>query len=187
MPRRRDYEYIILGLGGIGAGAAYWLARRAGGEVLGLEQFALGHARGESEDHSRIIRLSYHTPGYVRLAKRAYEAWSAVEADAGEPLILKTGGLDLGPRDSAIPLETYTSSMQACGVPFERLDAAEIMRRWPPFRLDDDVEGVYQSESGIAMATRGNAAHRRLARSYGAELRADSRVTEIRSVDGEVE
>jgi sarcosine oxidase len=177
----------VLGLGGIGAGAAYWLARRAGGEVLGLEQFELGHARGESEDHSRIIRLSYHTPGYVRLAERAYEAWSAVEADAAERLILKTGGLDLGPRDSAIPLETYTSSMEACGVPFERLDAAEIMRRWPPFRLDDDVEGVYQSEGGIAMASRCNAAHRRLARAYGAELRADSTVTEIRSVDGEVE
>ena len=184
---RRDYEYIVLGLGGIGSAAAYWLARRAGGEVLGLEQFALGHARGESEDHSRIIRLSYHTPAYVQLAKRAYDAWKALEVNAGEQLILKTGGLDVGPRDSAIPLDAYMNSMRACGVPFERLDAAEIMRRWPPFRLSDDVHGIYQSEGGIAMASRCNAAHRRLARAYGAELRADSRVTQIRAVDGEVE
>jgi len=33
---KRDYEYIVLGLGDVGSGAAYWLARRAGAEVLGL-------------------------------------------------------------------------------------------------------------------------------------------------------
>ncbi|MEA2714511.1 MAG: hypothetical protein QOK27_2472, partial [Gemmatimonadales bacterium] len=45
---KRDYEYIVLGLGGFGSAAADWLSRRAGGEVLGLEQFELGHVRGES-------------------------------------------------------------------------------------------------------------------------------------------
>ena len=89
---KRDFAYIVLGLGGIGSGALYWLARQAGGEVLGLEQFAIGHVRGGSQDHSRIIRLSYHTPGYVELAKAAYRAWTAVETDLGEPLIVKTGG-----------------------------------------------------------------------------------------------
>jgi sarcosine oxidase len=52
--------------------------------VLGLEQFELGHVRGESQDHSRIIRLSYHTPAYVELAKHAYRAWAEVEREAGE-------------------------------------------------------------------------------------------------------
>ena len=32
----------------------------AGADVLCLEQWALGHDRGASEDHSRIIRLGYH-------------------------------------------------------------------------------------------------------------------------------
>src|SRR5919205_2849983 len=94
---RTEFEYIVLGLGGLGSGAAYWLARRAGAEVLGLEQFEIGHVRGESQDHSRIIRLSYHTPEYVELAKHAYRAWAEVERDAGEQLVLRTGGLDLGP------------------------------------------------------------------------------------------
>lgn len=86
---RRDFEYIVLGLGGLGSAAAWWLSRRAGVDVLGLEQFELGHARGESQDHSRIIRLSYHTPGYVELAKRAYAAWAALAGEAGEELILQ--------------------------------------------------------------------------------------------------
>ena len=38
---KTTYEYIVLGLGGIGSGAVYWLARQAGKEVLGLEQFEL--------------------------------------------------------------------------------------------------------------------------------------------------
>ena len=184
---RHDYEYIILGLGGIGSAAAYWLARRAAGDVLGLEQFAIGHSRGASHDHSRIIRLSYHKPIYAALAREAYSAWAELERDAGERLILRTGGLDFGPRGGALPLEDYAASMRAVGVPFEALDAAEIMRRWPHFRLDDDIHGLYQAESGIAPAARCNAAHIRMARAHGATLREHTPVTALRAVGGEVE
>lgn len=184
---RTDFEYIALGLGGLGSGAAYWLARHAGRDVLGLEQFELGHVRGESQDHSRIIRLSYHTPAYVRLAKRAYESWRMVEADAKEPCILVTGGLDVAPRDSRIPLDPYRRSMDAEGVEYEYLEAREIMRRWPQFQLSEDCHGLYQQESGIAMAARANAVHQRMAREYGATLRDRAPVTRIRSVGGEVE
>lgn len=184
---RRDYEYIVLGLGGLGSAAAYWLSRHAGADVLGLEQFELGHVRGESQDHSRIIRLSYHTPGYVALAKQAYSAWGVLEQDSGERVILQTGGLDVAPRASAIPLESYSDSMTAAGVSFEHLDAAEIMRRWPQFRLTDDIHGLYQEQSGIAMAARANAAHQRMAREHGATL-ADRRPVEaIRSAGGEID
>jgi len=184
---RTDFEYIALGLGGLGSGAAYWLARRAGKDVLGLEQFELGHVRGESQDHSRIIRLSYHTPGYVRLALRAYQSWSMVEAEAKESCLLKTGGLDLAPRESRIPLQPYMDSMREEGVAFEYLDAGEIMRRWPQFQLSDDCHGLFQQEGGIAMAARANAVHQRMAREHGATLRDRSPVTAVRSVGGEVE
>ncbi len=182
---RTDFEYIVVGLGGIGSAAAYWLSRRFGDGVLGLEQFELGHVRGESQDHSRIIRLSYHRPDYVEFAKRAYQAWADVEADSGEQLVLRTGGLDFGPRQSAIPLEGYMESMQACGVPFEHLDAREIMRRWPQFRVGDDIHGVFQAQSGIAMAARANAAHQRMAREHGATLRERAGITHVVPASGE--
>ena len=118
-----EFDAIVVGLGALGSAAACRLAARS--SVLGLEQFELGHDRGASQDHSRITRLSYHTPGYVRLAKRAYEAWAELERDTGEPLIVRTGGLDLWPAGAAIPMPDYTSSLSAEQVPFgrARLDA----------------------------------------------------------------
>jgi len=184
---RRDYDYIVLGLGGLGSAAAYWLSREAGSDLLGLEQFELGHVRGESQDHSRIIRLSYHTPAYVELARQAYAAWDALEKESGQQVILQTGGLDIAPRVSAIPLDSYSQSMQAQGVPFEHLDATEIMRRWPQFRLTDDIHGLYQERSGIAMAARANAAHQQMAREHGATLRERAPVMGIRSAGGEID
>lgn len=187
MSTRTEFSTIVLGLGGIGSGAAYWLSRRLGNDVLGIEQFELGHVRGGSEDHSRIIRLSYHTPEYVELAKRAYDAWEQVEVDSGEPVVLRTGGLDISPANAVIPLDDYRSSLTAAGVGYEELDAAEIMRRWPQWRLPEDVTALYQERTGLAMASRANATHRFLARENGATLIDDAPVTSIREMAGEVE
>lgn len=187
MTTRTEFSTIVLGLGGIGSGAAYWLSRRLGNDVLGIEQFELGHSRGGSEDHSRIIRLSYHTPEYVELAKLAYDAWEQVEVDSGEPVVLRTGGLDISPADAAIPLDDYRNSLTAAGVGYEELDAAEIMRRWPQWRLPEHVTALYQERTGLAMASRANTTHRFLARENGASLIDDAPVTSIREAGGEVE
>jgi sarcosine oxidase len=184
---RREFEYIVIGLGGLGSGAAYWLARRAGGDVLGIEQFELGHDKGASEDHSRIIRLSYHTPTYVELAHHAYDAWDTLAEEAGEPLVLVTGGLDLFPANAAISIADYSTSMAARDVPFETLDAVEIMHRWPQFQLNSDVVGLYQARSGLAMARKGNAAHQRAARRHGATLLEHTPVTRIKPLSTGVE
>lgn len=185
---RRDWDAIVIGLGAIGSGAAYWLSRSLGDRVLGLEQFELGHDRGASADHSRIIRLSYHRPDYVRLARRAYESWSVVEAEADERIVTVTGGLDLWPADAAIPQVDYTASLTSEGVPYELLDAAEIRRRWPQWRIGDDVTGMFQVQGGLADPNRGNAAHRSLARANGATLLDRTPVLGLRDTgSGEIE
>ena len=181
---RRDWDAIVIGLGGIGSGAAYWLSRVLGDGVLGLEQFELGHDRGASSDHSRIIRLSYHRPDYVRLARRAYETWAIVEGETGDRIVTLTGGLDLWPAGAAIPRIDYTDSLTAEDVPFELLDAAEIMRRWPQWRLDDGVTGLWQAQGGLADPYRGNAAHRHLAMANGATLRERAPVRALRDAGG---
>ena len=188
MTERRDWDVIVVGLGALGSAAAYWASTRRGTRVLGLERFELGHANGASADHSRIIRLSYHRPDYVRLAKRAYDTWDAVGAEAGgDPIVTVTGGLDLWPDGASIPQVDYTASLTAEGVPFELLDAVEVRRRWPHWRLADDTQAMWQARGGLADPYRGNAAHRRLATERGATLLDHQRVTAIREVGGAYE
>ena len=95
------FEYAVVGLGALGSATAWQLARR-GMRVVGLERFALGHERGASHDSSRIIRHSYHRADYVALTFEAYDDWATLEADAAEPLLTVTGGVDLFPPDATI-------------------------------------------------------------------------------------
>jgi sarcosine oxidase len=179
----------VVGLGGIGSAAAYWLARR-GATVTGFEQFELGHARGASHDHSRIIRRSYHTLGYVELAAAAYDAWAAVEAEAGHAIITRTGGIDLFPPDAAIDPEAYTSSLAAAGVLFEWIDGAEVARRWPPFAagpMSSDAMAIFQADTGIVPAARATETLQRLATGHGARLLPHTPVRAIRPVGDEVD
>src|SRR5436305_2419920 len=103
-------------------------------------------------------------------------------------MVTTTGGLDIGPRDGAIPLGDYMAAMTAEGVPFEHLDGPEIARRWPQWHLGDEHHGLYQADAGIADPNRGNAAHQRLARAHGATLLEHVGVTDLRDRgDGTVE
>jgi len=186
----KSADVAVVGLGGLGSAAAYWLARR-GKQVVGFEQFELGHVRGASHDHSRIIRYSYHTPEYVRLAAHAYDAWRAVEAESRQRMITITGGVDLFPPNAAIDHRTYTSSLLAEGIPYEFIDGPEIRRRWPAFAagdmVADDVMGVYSPQTGIVPAGPGTKVMQELAVARGADLRANTPVREIRPVGGEVD
>jgi sarcosine oxidase len=181
---RRDWDLIVVGLGAIGSAAAYWASRRPGLRVLGLERFEMDHVNGASADHSRIIRLSYHRPHYVRLAKRAYDTWSEVERESGDRIVTVTGGLDLWPPDATIPMIDYVDSLTAEGVPFESLDAPEVMRRWPQWRLGDDTMAIWQERGGLADPFRGNGAHRRLALKRDAALVDRTSVVGIRDAGG---
>lgn len=176
-------DCVVVGLGAIGSATCAALAR-AGADVLGIEQFELGHARGASHDHSRIIRRSYHTPGYVQLAGAAYEAWDRVDAD--EPLVVRTGGIDLFPAGAAIAIDDYTRSMDAVGVPFDVLDAADIMKRWPVWQLAPDVVGLFQADTGIVAAERAAAALRSTAIAHGARLLGETSVHSVRDRGGEI-
>ncbi|MGB8858194.1 MAG: N-methyl-L-tryptophan oxidase [Ilumatobacteraceae bacterium] len=186
----RTADVAVIGLGGLGSAAAYWLARR-GRDVVGFEQFELGHVRGASHDHSRIIRRSYHTPEYVRLTAQAYDAWRAVEAESRQRMITITGGVDLFPPDAAIDHRTYTSSLDAQRVPYEWIDGAEVRRRWPAFAagsvVSDDVTAVYSPQTGIVPAGQGTKVMQELAVARGAALHGNTPVREIRPVGGEVD
>jgi sarcosine oxidase len=123
----------------------------------------------------------------VRLAGLADQAWEELEREAGERLVVTTGGLDLFPAAAAIRPGPYRASLEACGVPYHWLDAAEVMRRWPAFRLDADVHGLWQADGGIVPAARGTRIMQRLTAGYGATLLDRTPVTAVRDLGASVE
>lgn len=182
---RTTFRHAVIGLGGIGSAAAYWLTRLGDPtEVLGLERFEFGHARGASHDHGRIIRLSYHTSDHVRLARHAYEAWEAIAADAEEPMVVRTGGVDLFPPGASIGAEDYEVAMRGAEVDFEVWDGGELMSRYPVWEVDPATRVLWQPDAGVAPAARGVAAHQRVARAAGATLLERTPVTAISEVGG---
>jgi sarcosine oxidase len=185
-----EFAVGVVGLGGLGSATAYWLARQ-GIDVVGFEQFELGHVRGASHDHSRIIRRSYHTPGYVELTAEAYDAWESVERDTAEQIITRTGGVDLFPAAAAIDPTQYRTSLDAVGVAHDWIDAGEIRRRWPAFGrgtvVAGDVMGIASADTGIVPAGPATAILQRMATEHGARLRPHTPVLELRPVDGEVD
>src|SRR5262249_48934249 len=177
----RGHSYIVVGAGALGSAAAYWLTRAGAADVLVLEQYALGHGYGASEDHSRIIRHAYHSSVYTALTQAAYDAWAEIEGETGLQLVFKTGGLDLAVAGTAgeADLGNYRGSLAPFGIGSEDLDAAEIRRRWPAWRIGDDVVGLYQPDGGILDIRRANAAQIALARRGGAEFRPHTTVRRI--------
>jgi sarcosine oxidase len=180
------YDAIVVGLGAIGSAAAYRLAAAGDRRILGLEQFELGHDRGASSDVSRITRLSYHRREYVELAIEAQAAWREIEQASGDTILTITGGLDLAPPGAAESIDDYAAAMTAAGVGFEWLDAVEVARRWPQWRLHPETRSIFQEAGGIADPERGNAAHQRLARAAGASLLERTGVTAIEDYRGEL-
>jgi sarcosine oxidase len=181
------YEAIVVGCGGLGSAALYWLSRELGPKVLGLEQFRLGHERGASQDHSRIIRLAQHQSEYAALAPQAYDAWGVLEEESGVQVLFKTGGLVVEAPEERDPakvgtrnIEGYVAAFEEHGFDYELLDADALVRRWPQFSLEGSERAIFQKDSGLVDARKANAAHVALARSRGATVLEETAVRAVR-------
>jgi sarcosine oxidase len=179
------YDAIVVGVGGMGSAASYYLARR-GKRVLGLERFGLPHTMGSSHGHTRIIRLAYYEhPSYVLLLKRAYELWREIQETVDERLLHITGSIDSGPEDSWV----FKGSWESCrlhDLPHEVLTGSELHRRHPGYRLPDDHLALVQPEGGFLAPEKCIVSYVTAAQAHGAEIHARERVLEWEPLEGGV-
>jgi sarcosine oxidase len=166
-------DAIVVGGGVMGAASAWALAGR-GRETILFEQFELGHVRGSSHGPSRVFRLAYPQPEYVRLARQALESWRRLEAEAEEPLLLTTGGIYTGGW-----AEACGAALASCGVSRAWLPADEAAERFPGMSFDGIDRVLLQEDGGICLADRALAALVRLARKGGVEIREREEVEHV--------
>jgi sarcosine oxidase len=164
----------VIGAGVMGLAVARALVR-AGHAVVVYEQFERGHARGSSHGRTRVFRLAYPQPHWIRLAQEALAGWRELERESGETL-LELGGLveivsDLK-RSSAAALD-------ACGIEWCRLDRDAVARRFP-LRLAPGTFALLQPQAGIVRADRALEAFAR-----GLDVRYAARIASAQDLDAD--
>ena len=177
-------KIAVVGIGGTGSAACRHLAK-AGHTVVGYERFALGHDRGSSHGESRIIRYTYPDLLYTQMMADAYALWADLEAEAGEELFVRCGGLYFGAEDDPRMQITERSLIEA-GLPYDRLRPKEAQERFSPFRFQPHEVALFQKESGLLRSTRCVLANARLARQHGAVLLENTLIEEIVSDGAQV-
>lgn len=177
------YQTIVIGAGAIGSATAYWLAQHGQTDVLVLEQFELGHGNGASNDHSRIIRHSYHNNTYGRLTQAAYDNWSRLEAESGQKVVFKTGGLDIAATDSpgAASVENYRRTLADNGHPYKMLGTKQLVEKYPQWNIDEDVTAVFSPDSGLVDIRRACQVHIAMAMSLGVSVLDNTAVRKVES------
>ena len=171
------YDAIIIGAGGMGSATAYHLAK-SGADVLVLEQFQRGHIFGSSHGATRIIRFFYDKSFYTELMKTAYTEWRDLESVSGKSLLFITGSVCLGIKGNLYG-RSVRQSLDAAGVASEWWSATQLTERFPQFRVSDDMDILWQADTGFLHAAECVATHLQLAEQHGAIVRERTPVTNV--------
>jgi sarcosine oxidase len=169
------YDVIVVGTGGWG-GAACWQLAARGKKVLGIDRFEPPHANGSSHGGTRVLHQPGHEgPIYARMMYRAYALWDALERQTGRNLIVRTGGLFVGPEDW-ISTQKAVENCEAMGSPYRVLSHRDLDREYPAFRPQLGEIGVFEDGTSVLFVERCVQAQLEAARNAGAELLTNTRV-----------
>lgn len=168
-------DVAVIGAGIAGTAAAWRCASR-GMAVTLFEQFELGHNQGSSHGSSRIFRLAYDEPDYVRLAQDTLPLWREAERELGAELIRRTGALDIGPPSS---LEPVARALRQEGAEYEFLSSAQADYHHGFLKPDTEDEVLFQPDGGVIHADVATRGFLELAQRHGGMIEARTRVLRL--------
>ena len=99
----------------------------------------------------------------------AFERWHELQADAGRPIIELNGVIRIAPVGSSLHA-AFRTSAEAWNLPYETLDQATIVERFPGFSVPDGYEGLFEERAGFVHAAAAVRAFQERARRHGAQL-----------------
>ena len=149
-----SYDAVVIGAGVFGAWTAHRL-QRTGRSVALLDIYGAGNSRSSSGGESRILRMGYGREEiYTRWSLASLRLWIELFEQVNQPeLFQKTGVLWTPAADDANTAVTLRT-LEKCGVVFQFLTNAELTARFPQVRYSSERMGIFEPESGVALARR---------------------------------
>ena len=177
---------IVVGAGINGVTAAIELKKR-GHEVILIDPGPLPHPLAASTDISKAVRAAYGADeDYTELAERSIKLWRKWNEEFGIELYHETGVMFVRRREMKpgdFEYETF-KILQQRGHKVERMNSAQLWKRFPAWNPELFRDGVLEVEAGYAESGRVVAALVERARSAGVELRQNSRFSHLDEGDG---
>ncbi len=153
MKINKNYDVAVIGAGVFGSWTAYHL-QQSGQRVILLDAYGAANSRASSGGESRIIRLGYGADEiYTRWSLRSLSLWQEFFARIDQPLFHRTGVLWMAREEDPYTLATV-ATLQKVGVRFEKLQRAEVEKRYPQIAFGPVTWAIFEPESGVLMARR---------------------------------
>lgn len=176
---QRTPTVVVIGLGAVGAMAAWHLSRRDGVRVIGIEQYGRVHHRGSYAGESRVFRTAYHEGSrYVPMLLESRRLWQQLEEESGREVFLDVGCLSIAPADHP-EFQTTLGSVQDFDLPHRLFNTDELRAAYPQHKVADGDVGILDELGGGIRPEVSIMSALDLAEERGAELRFHTRVLGI--------
>lgn len=177
-----DGKLAVIGLGSIGS-MALWQASRLSESVVGFEAQSPAHARSAVGGDTRLFRMLYRgTPGYYPILKRSRDLWAELEAETGQDILTRCGGLSIGTADGPY-IPSLLETTRVNGAEHQILSREEMAERYPQHNLREDDIAVYDPHAGALRTDRAVTAAVAAAEANGATVHTSTPIDSITETD----
>lgn len=177
---------VIVGLGAVGALAAWRLSQRENVEIIGVEQYGKVHDRGSYAGESRVFRTAYHEGGlYVPMLQESRRLWRELEDASARSLYLEVGALSIAQPDR-VEMQTTLDTVREFDLPHTFYDTEELRSAHPQHNVHDGDVGVLDHHGGGIRPEVSLLSALDLAEAAGAQLRFNTPVLAIEEEPGGV-
>ena len=173
-----DGKLAVIGLGSIGS-MALWQASHLSDSVTGFEAHTPAHARSAVGGDTRLFRMIYRgNPDLYPILERSRDLWAELEAETGQNILTRTGGLSIGTKDGPY-LTALLETTRTNGADHEILSREEMAERYPQHNLHPDDIAVYDPHAGALRTDRAVTAAVAAAEANGATIHTNTPIDNI--------